>query len=119
MGEYVEISAAMATIEQAYKELIANAEKFKNYSQALLKSDAKDEKAKVSLETYKQVIWERNVAIDQLKELGYGFGETTSDAIPRENIAKIKEVVKSYFLGDKSSSYDCLAEIEKLVNCKE
>ena len=29
----------------------------------------------VSVETLKQVMWERDVAIEQLKELGYGFGE--------------------------------------------
>ena len=29
----------------------------------------------VSLEVYKQVVWERDIAIEQLKELGYSFGE--------------------------------------------
>ena len=36
---------------------------------------------KVSVEVYKQVTWERDIAIAQLKELGYEFGEKirTSD----------------------------------------
>ena len=29
----------------------------------------------VSLEAFKQVMWERDIAIEQLKELGYGFGQ--------------------------------------------
>ena len=35
----------------------------------------------ISLEVYKQVAWERDIAIEQLKELGYDFGEKirTSD----------------------------------------
>lgn len=33
------------------------------------------EQKMVHRETLEQVMWERNVAIEQLKELGYGFGE--------------------------------------------
>ena len=33
----------------------------------------------VSLGTYEQVRWERDVAISQLEELGYGFGEKIRD----------------------------------------
>lgn len=29
----------------------------------------------VSREVFEQIMWERDVAIEQLKELGYGFGE--------------------------------------------
>lgn len=38
-------------------------------------AEAKWEKEFVSLETYKQVAWERDIAIEQLHELGYEFGE--------------------------------------------
>jgi len=119
MGEYVDINIAMETIEQAYNELLANAEKFKGYSQALLKNDAKDEKSRISLGTYKQVVEERDIALAQLKELGYEFGERTDDAIPRGNVAKIREVINDYFLIGMKSGYDCLVEIDKLVNSEE
>lgn len=29
----------------------------------------------VNLQSFKQVMWERDIAIEQLKELGYGFGQ--------------------------------------------
>ena len=29
----------------------------------------------ISREVFEQVMWERDIAIQQLKELGYGFGE--------------------------------------------
>lgn len=49
----------------------------------------------VSLEVYKQVIWERDIAIEQLKELGYGFGEkirTSDDFVSRADLlAQINE----------------------------
>lgn len=41
----------------------------------------------VSLEAFKQVKWERDIAIEQLKELGYGLGqkiESSGDVISRE-----------------------------------
>lgn len=43
----------------------------------------------VSLEAFKQVMWERDIAIAQLKELGYGFGqkiEPCGDAISRQAV---------------------------------
>lgn len=43
----------------------------------------------VSRGVFEQVMWERNVAIEQLKELGYGFGErlrTDSDIISRKTV---------------------------------
>ena len=43
----------------------------------------------VSLEAFKQVKWERDIAIEQLKELGYGFGqkiESSGDAISRQAV---------------------------------
>jgi hypothetical protein len=45
----------------------------------------------VSLGTYKQVVYERDVAIEQLKELGYELGEkirTSEECVSREQ-AKI------------------------------
>ena len=38
-------------------------------------AEAKWGKELVSVETYKQVAWERDIAIEQLHELGYEFGE--------------------------------------------
>lgn len=49
----------------------------------------------VSMEVYKQVIRERDIAIEQLKELGYGFGEkirTSDDCVSR---AEVQEVVRN------------------------
>lgn len=49
----------------------------------------------VSLGVYKQVMWERDIAIEQLKELGYDFGEkirTSDDFVSRADLlAQIKE----------------------------
>ena len=45
----------------------------------------------VSLEVYKQVVWERDIAIEQLKELGYEFGEkirTSDDCVSRQAVIK-------------------------------
>lgn len=36
----------------------------------------------VSLEAFKQIMWERDIAIEQLKELGYDFGQKIE---PRES----------------------------------
>lgn len=46
----------------------------------------------VSLGVFKQVMWERDIAIEQLKELGYGFGqkiEPCDDAISRQAVLDI------------------------------
>lgn len=46
----------------------------------------------VSLEVYKQVIWERDIAIEQLKELGYEFGEkirTSEDCVSRAEVLNL------------------------------
>lgn len=50
----------------------------------------------VSLSAYEQVSWERDVAIAQLKELGYGLGEkikTCEDAVSRKAVL---DMAKSY-----------------------
>ena len=61
----------------------------------------------ISLDVYKQVAWERDIAIQQLHELGYEFGQkiepTTKndlgvDAISRRSI--IEEMEKRYAEGD-------------------
>lgn len=43
-------------------------------------AEAKFSKEFVSLETYKQVAWERDIAIEQLRELGYELGEKIREA---------------------------------------
>ena len=74
-----------------FKKIIENLEDFGKYKGVLKVtedncdnyisvSDAKRivreyEDKFVSRAAYEQVMWERDVAIEQLKELGYGFGE--------------------------------------------
>lgn len=56
----------------------------------------------VSLEAFKQVMWERDIAIEQLKELGYGFGqkiEPCNDAISRQAVFDLIEHYNSDGLG--------------------
>ena len=61
----------------------------------------------VSIETYKQVCMERDIAIEQLRQLGYEFGENTrrkiknEDRIPDEMAIKILDNI-SYVLDDGS-----------------
>jgi len=61
----------------------------------------------VSIETYKQVCIERDIAIEQLRQLGYEFGEETKrkikdeDRIPDEMAIKILDNI-SYVLDDGS-----------------
>lgn len=46
----------------------------------------------VSRETFEQIMWERDIAISQLKELGYGFGEKIKpcgNAIDRAEAIKV------------------------------
>ena len=53
-----------------------------------LSTDSSTESSTVSLGVFEQVKWERDIAIKQLKELGYGFGEkirTDEDCIRRED----------------------------------
>lgn len=50
----------------------------------------------VSLEAFKQVMWERDIAIEQLHELGYEFGqkiEPSGDLIRRQAMDEIKELM--------------------------
>ena len=59
----------------------------------------------VHVETLHQVMWERDIAIGQLKELGYDFGqkiEPCDDAISRQAILDgIEELKKSPWATDK------------------
>lgn len=70
----------------------------------------------VSLEVYKQVIWERDIAIAQLKELGYGFGEkirSCEDAVSRLDVMDMTGLYADWF--ESSDSYnDFVAELYKL-----
>ena len=57
----------------------------------------------VSLEVYKQVTWERDIAIAQLKELGYEFGEkirTSEDCVSRQ--ATLDAIIKELCIKDES-----------------
>jgi len=57
----------------------------------------------ISLEVYKQVIWERDIAIEQLKELGYEFGEkirTSDDCVNRQ--ATLDAIIKELCIKDES-----------------
>lgn len=44
---------------------------------------------------YNQVIWERDVAIDQLKQLGYSLGEKIDKLSDKQNISELEDVVAS------------------------
>lgn len=53
----------------------------------------------VSLGVFEQVCWERDVAIDQLKQLGYGLGEKIQkedQKVSREKYRKIKQKYKRF-----------------------
>jgi len=53
----------------------------------------------VSLGAFEQVCWERDVAIDQLKQLGYGFGEKIQkedQKVSREKYRKIRKKYKRF-----------------------
>lgn len=59
----------------------------------------------LSLEVYKQTLWERDIAIAQLKELGYGFGEKIrfcEDAVSRK---EVKEALRNRI---RESVSDCI-----------
>lgn len=47
------------------------------------------EENKSIVSAYEQVVWERDVAIDQLKQLGYGLGEKIDKENDRELVSKI------------------------------
>ena len=52
----------------------------------------------VSLEVYKQVTWERDIAIEQLNELGYGFGEkirTSDDCVSRQAVLDMATTIQT------------------------
>lgn len=49
----------------------------------------------VSIGAYEQVLWERDVAIDQLKQLGYGFGEKINKLSDKQKIGELEDVVAS------------------------
>ena len=62
----------------------------------------------VSLGVFKQVMWERDIAIEQLKELGYGFGQkiepcndliSLEDAIETIASADITDGIEPVFSG--------------------
>ena len=64
----------------------------------------------VSLEVYKQVVWERDIAIEQLKELGYSFGEkisTSDDCVSRQAVIDMTGL-SNWF--DSSDDYNSFVE---------
>lgn len=51
----------------------------------------------VSVEVYKQVSWERDIAIEQLRELGYSFGEKirpNEDCVSRAEVLEMIEAIQ-------------------------
>jgi len=50
----------------------------------------------VSHGVYEQVAWERDTAIEQLKELGFGFGEKTEPVVRRSKIDKAIEEIQEF-----------------------
>ena len=70
----------------------------------------------VSVEVYKQVSWERDIAIEQLRELGYSFGEkirTSEDCVSRQAVIEI--IKKSdACLYEKSDNDGLIEEIKTL-----
>lgn len=53
----------------------------------------------ISLDVYKQVCMERNIAIKQLHELGYEFGEKTSECKAEEKYCDRNICVKNEYNG--------------------
>lgn len=51
---------------------------------------------RVSLGAFEQVCWERDVAIDQLKQLGYGFGEKIREEDQKVSREKYRKIRKEY-----------------------
>ena len=55
-----------------------------NEAEAKWESEEKEKPFTVGIDVHKQVMWERNLAIEQLHELGYEFGQkiepTTTEA---------------------------------------
>lgn len=49
----------------------------------------------VSIGAYEQVAWERDVAIDQLKQLGYELGEKIDKLSDKQKISELEDVVAS------------------------
>ena len=57
--------------------------------ETIIRASEKKPSKCVSLGVYEQVAWERDVAIEQLKELGYSFGEkikTSDDCVSRQAV---------------------------------
>lgn len=69
----------------------------------------------VSLGTYEQVRWERDVAIQQLEELGYGFGEKIRDEDKKMSKPTLADMAA------KLSEFDseCLMTIDEYLECIE
>lgn len=63
-------------------------------------AEAKWKKEYVSIGAYKQVAWERDIAIEQLHDLGYEFGE------------KIREAETCEWRKENSNKYVCYAHVE-------
>ena len=77
----------------------------------------------VSRKLYEQIKWERDLAVDQLADLGYGFGEKkrdSDDAIPRKYILDIlAEYIEEYSELDSNGLHDlkwcAMKEAESVV----
>ena len=82
----------------------------------------------VSRGVFEQVKWERDVAIEQLKELGYGLGEKPrNDVLSREAIEDIKTEIEtelSWYCfddwGNETAEWSAIKEIlERHISRKE
>ena len=75
-----------------------------------------DEAIKV-LSSIEQIRWERDVAIEQLKELGYGLGEkirTSKDTISREETLNVMHaLMDNARIGEEDDDYETLDDIKE------
>ena len=75
MAEYIEREAAVEAICDSKDEDINSFNPITKYNAIYYAIEAVPAADVVSRATFEQVMWERDVAIQQLKDLGVGFGE--------------------------------------------
>lgn len=74
-----------------------------------------DERDVVSRGVYEQVAWERDIAIQQLKELGYSLGEKINKLSDKQRISELEDVCAS-----TNAQYEAFVdEVEQiLIDCE-
>lgn len=96
----------------------------------ILGEKMQEEKDKyVSIGVYKQVAWERDIALEQLRELGYSFGEKIEPSFKVYQIRRCSgewELYHEHIVGCYVSEEKAIAEKERLeleeaekCNCNE